>query len=288
MGRSINMTDRKTLVAPIIPLIADKKQAIALLKKQIELGNKLLLGKVVNKDDFDVWESVTKDFLIKSFGAQSDHIQEVIDIGRYGSFPMRASTQYWDDKRRKDLVSKIKILEGLIDVLITEDELQTLQNDVIPGQNEDEKNNKSIFLVHGHNDSLVHEIARYLQLFDLKVTILREQPNEGRTIIEKFEDFSDVGFAVILLTPDDIGGIKNTPIDKLNPRARQNVILELGYFLGKLGRKRVCSLYQEGVEIPSDFSGVLFVLLDKGGYWKINLAKEIKAAGIPIDLNKVI
>lgn len=282
------MTNRKIQPVPIVPPSLTPKKAITLLNRQIDLGKKLLSGDLVNEDDLDAWESVTKDFLTKSFGSQSDHIKEVIDIGKYGSYPMNAPKKYWDDKRRKDLVSKIKILDGLIDVLNTDAELQTQYFDVTSSQEEDTKNNLSIFLVHGHDDSLVHEVARFLSIMDLKVTILREQPNEGRTIIEKFEDYSDVGFAVILLTPDDFGGIKDTPFEKLMPRARQNVILELGYFLGKLGRKRVCSLYKEGVEIPSDFSGVLFILLDKSGSWKFNLAREIKAAGIPVDLNKVI
>lgn len=127
-----------------------------------------------------------------------------------------------------------------------------------------------------------------MEKFGLDVVILREQPNSGRTIIEKFIDFSDVGFSVVLLTGDDLGGAKETPHDKQKPRARQNVILELGFFLGKLGRKRVCALYQEGVEIPSDYDGVIFIPLDKNGAWHMLLARELKAAGLSIDLNKAL
>jgi predicted nucleotide-binding protein len=94
-------------------------------------------------------------------------------------------------------------------------------------------------------------VARFLEKLDLRPIILHEQPNKGRTVIEKFEAHSDVGFAVVLLTPDDVGGLASSP-DKLSRRARQNVILELGYFIGKLGRAKVCALYKEGVEIPSD------------------------------------
>jgi predicted nucleotide-binding protein len=90
---------------------------------------------------------------------------------------------------------------------------------------------------------------------------------------------------VVLLTGDDVGG---TQPDKLQPRARQNVILELGYFVGKLGRSQVCALRAEGVEIPSDFAGVVYHPLDAGGAWKFQLARELKAAGYAVDLNDAL
>jgi predicted nucleotide-binding protein len=93
---------------------------------------------------------------------------------------------------------------------------------------------------------------------------------------------------VILLTGDDRGGMWKASYEEQKPRARQNVILELGFFLGKLGRERVCALYQPGVEIPSDYSGVLFVSLDAGGAWRLALARELKAAGLDIDMNKAV
>ena len=141
-----------------------------------------------------------------------------------------------------------------------------------------------VFLVHGHDDAVKESVARFLEKLDLKPVILHEQPNQGKTVIEKFEAHSDVGFAVVLLTPDDVGGLPSS-LDKLSRRARQNVILELGYFIGKLGRAKVCALYVEGVEIPSDIHGVLYVPYDAGNGWRLKLANEIKAAGIAIDLN---
>ena len=93
--------------------------------------------------------------------------------------------------------------------------------------------------------------------------ILHEQANEGKRIIEKFEKHSAVGFAIVLLTSDDEGKAKAS--DNLNIRARQNVILELGFFMGKLGRSRVLPLYIEGVELPSDIQGLMYTLIDDGG-----------------------
>ena len=102
--------------------------------------------------------------------------------------------------------------------------------------------------------------------------ILHEQPNQGRTIIEKFEAHADVDFAIVLLTPDDVGGSKE---GQLQPRARQNVILELGYFIGKLGRNNVCAVKLGDLEIPSDIIGVIWTPFDPHGAWKTALAKEL-------------
>lgn len=145
----------------------------------------------------------------------------------------------------------------------------------------------TIFLVHGHDETAKQTVARFLEKFGLTVKILHELPSRGRTIIEKFEDYSDADFAVVLLTADDVGGKSSADRD-LKPRARQNVILELGYFWGALGRERVCALKVEGVEVPSDFSGVLYVPFDSSEIWKLQLAKEIKAANIQIDLNLAV
>ena len=94
-------------------------------------------------------------------------------------------------------------------------------------------------------------------------------------------------FAVILMTADDIGYPKRKP-DKAKPRARQNVIFEWGYFIGKIGRNRVCALYQDGVEIPSDYNGVLYIPLDENESWKLQLAKEMKDAGVTINIAGII
>ncbi len=145
-----------------------------------------------------------------------------------------------------------------------------------------------VFLVHGHDEAALHAVARFLEQIGLVVIVLREQPNNGRTIIEKFEAYSDVGFAVVLLTPDDRGGASGAKPEHQQSRPRQNVILELGYFLGRLGRRRVCALYTEGVEIPSDYSGVLYIKLETGGAWKLDLAKEMKVAGLTMDLNRAV
>lgn len=143
--------------------------------------------------------------------------------------------------------------------------------------------NNQVFIVHGHDKEAKHEVAHFLEEIKLLPIILAEKPAGGKTIIENLEKYSDVFYAVVILTPDDCVYTTNSP-DKFNYRARQNVILELGYFMGCLGRYKVCAIYKEGVETPSDIQGVINILMDPAGGWKIKLAKEMKHAGLPIDL----
>lgn len=148
-------------------------------------------------------------------------------------------------------------------------------------------NAKKIFIVHGHDDGLKNTVARFLTALGLRPIILHEQPSRGQTIIEKFEHHSDVGFAVVLLTPDDKGGLASQSSAEYVLRARQNVVMELGYFLGRLGRRYVAAIYDERVEMPSDYRGVAFIPYDPAGNWKHSLLQEIKAAGIPVDANRI-
>ncbi len=145
-----------------------------------------------------------------------------------------------------------------------------------------------VFLVHGRAVEKAESIARYVEKLGPKVVILQEQPNQGRTVIEKFEDHAAVVFAIVLMTGDDQGGLVGAAADELQPRARQNVVLELGYFLARLGRRLVVVLYEEGVEVPSDYSGVLFIPLDPGGAWRLTLARELRAGGVAVDVNAAL
>lgn len=143
---------------------------------------------------------------------------------------------------------------------------------------------RKVFVVHGHDEAVKERTARFLERLKLVPIILHEQPSSGRTIIEKFEMYSgDIAFAVILLTPDDVGSSQKTPKDQ-KPRARQNVVMELGYFLGRLGRSRVCALHKGHVELPSDYQGVLYIEFDDAGAWQAKLAQEFVQAKLPIDL----
>jgi predicted nucleotide-binding protein len=143
---------------------------------------------------------------------------------------------------------------------------------------------RKVFVVHGRDNAAKDGVARFLQKVGLEPIILHEQANAGRTIIEKFETYSDdVAFAVVLLTPDDQGSEAVEP-PQVRPRARQNVIMELGYFIGRLGRTRVCALHKGSVELPSDYQGVVYVEMDAAGAWRAKLAQELVQSKISIEL----
>lgn len=138
---------------------------------------------------------------------------------------------------------------------------------------------KNVFIVHGRDKTPALELARVIEKrYPIETILLEEKAHRGRTIIEKLEDYSKVDFAFITLTPDDFGALKGEP---LRERARQNVIFELGQFIGKIGREKVCLLIKGNIEIPSDLRGV--------GYYRFNesikecfldVENELKEAGL--------
>jgi predicted nucleotide-binding protein len=140
-----------------------------------------------------------------------------------------------------------------------------------------------VFLVHGHDEGKREMVARFLEKIGCKPIILHEQASRGTTLFQKFTTHAGVEFAVILLTGDDQGGDITIHIKQQRKRARQNVILELGFFLGALGPAKVCSLYEAGVELPSDYSGMVYIPLNKDEKWKTLLARELASAGLSID-----
>jgi predicted nucleotide-binding protein len=154
---------------------------------------------------------------------------------------------------------------------------------------------KKIFIVHGRDELAKTTVARFLENLKLEPIILHEQSSSSRTLIEKLEAYSDVTFAVILLTPDDVGTFAdNISVtdkklkEKLSFRARQNVILELGYFIGKLGRTKVCALYKGNIELPTDYSGIVYISMDDNGAWKQILARELKNVGLEVHLEGLL
>jgi predicted nucleotide-binding protein len=171
-------------------------------------------------------------------------------------------------------------LESIIERLELIDEASADQPEIAASQQR-----SKVFVVHGHDEGAREGVARFLEKIGLEAMILREQPNQGRTIIEKFEACArEVGFVVVLLTADDPAAEAENQM----ARARQNVIFELGYFVGSLGRGRACLLRKGDVEIPSDLYGVVYTEMDGADGWKLQLARELTAAGFKVDANKVL
>ncbi len=229
---------------------------------------------VTNVVEFTRWSNRVETFLSEAMGA---------DVA--ARFVTLVSNNEFDE-----LALKRGYLEGLI--AKDEDELTpqysvSLSRDTT-GMAPTGTASRKVFLVHGHDSEVKETVARFIEKLGLDPIILHEQPNQGRTVIEKFETSSSgVAFAVVLLTPDDLGSAANAS-SELQSRARQNVILELGYFLGRLGRTRVCALHKGGVELPSDFQGVIYIEFDSGGAWRAKLAQEFVEAKLTIKIEGLI
>ena len=208
---------------------------------------------------------------IESLGSESKFLLKEIEKDKYSSVFLESSVG-----------NLLGVLNAALSLALKKGNMPSKKQIVTKNQMEN-----LVFIVHGRDDALLQRVARFLESLEIKPIILFEQAGKGQTIIEKLEANSNVGFAIVLLTPDDLGRIASSD-KELNPRARQNVILELGYFIGKLGRNFVGVLYDESVELPSDYRGVEYIKLDLEGAWKMKIAKEMKEAGLTIDMNKAI
>lgn len=261
------------------------------LHARIAIGQTLLKQEVQNlpgieelRKEHEKWHSYNMDLLIRLF--TTDKLKK--EYSYSGAQPVMLFGPPSHAQRlatvKENISGHIHGLESIIDRLelfpVTADAAQAT-SPAVQGQPAKGHTNKA-FIVHGHDGAARESVARFLSRLGVEPIILHEQATEGRTLIEKLEHYSDVDFAVVLLTPDDVGAA-NADAGNLQPRARQNVVLELGYFAGKLTRRNVCALYQGPLELPSDLVGVGYVELDAGGGWQIKLARELKAAGFTID-----
>ncbi len=235
----------------------------------------------------DALKRRTNMIVRKVFGETSHYLEDIKHLRFYPSvsysgMPDSDRDEWWkaDQSRMMNLLTTMLEETVLSEGTATDPETGTIGT----------QRSKKVFVVHGHDEAMKQAAARMLEQLGLKPVILHEHPNKGRTIIEKFTDYSDVGFAVVLLSPDDFGYSKDQPPDSAKPRARQNVVFELGFFIGKIGRSRVAALYREhaSFEKPSDFEGVAYTAFDSAGNWRFEIAKELKACGYDVDANKLL
>jgi predicted nucleotide-binding protein len=281
-----------------------REAARASLSARVELGHKMLDAQrsinsagafELGKRDFGKRDDYNAELLRRMFTTE-EYSSAYNDASYYGSIMMSMGGRNIADEINDHIENfdrKLTNLESLterLDLIESEGAVIEAARAIAPAQ-QPAKSSRSVFVVHGHDGEMKSVVARFLSQCDLVPIILHEQPNQGRTVIEKFEHNADVKFAVVLLTPDDIGGAASPdgsgPVQPRR-RARQNVILELGYFTGKLGRAAVFALQHGNLELPSDVNGVVYETYDgPDGGWRVKLAKEIKFAGIEVDMNKV-
>lgn len=228
-----------------------------------------------------------KDTLIRCFGENTSTFRRLQSAAMIHAFPISFDDVQPNNQRyaREGIDRAIALLREAQRTL-KEDlaDHEHSMNGASPAEKATVVPSNRVFVVHGHDEGTRETVARFLMQLGFEPIILHEQANRGGTVVEKIERHGDVGFAVVLLTPDDQGCAEGgTP----EPRARQNVLLELGYFLGRLGRDKVCALKRGTLEIPSDFAGVVWESME-GNSWKQALGRELEAAGHEIDWNKVM
>lgn len=261
------------------------------LTSRIDLGKRLLSTAIPSTDVYkgvehkhQLWHEYNKELLRRIF--DSDELSK--EYSFWGASFLAETLDAKIELLSREINIHVTTLESIKERLPLYPEAPGLTRATSPMPAEDAApTTEDVFLVHGADHGVKDTVARYLTKLNLNPIILHEQPNLGDTIIEKLERTSPVAFSVVLLTPDD----KACPIaDPSEPksRARQNVVFELGFFIGRLGRGKVCALYTEGVELPSDFQGVVYIPLDTSGAWQLSLAKELKASGLDIDLNNAL
>lgn len=233
--------------------------------------------------DYKKWDSYNSELISRSFD-DNDSPQSYYSVyGRTGD-PTRLFGEDIIKEAKQQINEKVVYLESVMGQLslIPQVGINDNHNKGVKADME----NKDVFIVHGHDGGLKNEVARFITDMGYNPIILHEQPNRGKTIIEKIETFSNVCYAIILYTPCDKGASRNN--QDLLPRARQNVVFEHGYLIGKLGRERVCALIKEEVERPGDVDGIVYVTYDDRGAWKKDIAKEFNTLGMHFNHNALL
>jgi len=238
------------------------------------------------KKDYSSWHDYNLELLKQSFNEPYNEYRSSYDnAGSWGGFllggrqsPAEELKEFLDKFNTK--IENLTKLEQKIDLL------KSSEPDVIIQHKDNlELNMSQVFIVHGHDDLAKVETARFIEKLGFEPIILHEQSSSGKTIIEKIESYSNVGFGIVLYTPCDIGAKKGDETNMKN-RARQNVVFEHGYLIGKIGRNNVTALVKGEIETPNDISGVVYISMESD--WKLSLAKELRDSGYIVDMNLVI
>lgn len=266
-----------------------------------EIDRLIEMNATTATQEFQDWKLKAARFLSHYFGTQS------IEMEQFRKTQFHPIFDYDDESKcieccKKGLEATKRVFETYLDDISTdmldkaEKSMQQKLKEMRQWQHEDmllanisqrtsmarTKEYKKVFIVHGHDNALKQEVARMVEKQGLEAIILSEQANRGKTIIEKFEENVDVGAAICLFTGDDYGKAKDATSENL--RARQNVVFEAGYFMGKLGRENVILIADSNIEVPSDLQGVVYT---SKTMWQTDVLRELKAIGYKVDFNKL-
>ena len=288
---------------PLPTLLASKEEAYQRIQKQIEEGQQLHDRQIYSDDELlydamleaDNWSDYNADLLLRLFGESEPTGHYINRAYNHYSYSFTdyeiKNLEYEVKEHKRSIVITINSLKGIQKRL----ELYTEPSDFQEASANKETSDSSartfgdkVFIVHGRDDESRYQVALFVKELGLNDIMLDRQPDEGIiAILDKFErEAKKADFAIALLTPDDVGALKNEAETQLNSRPRQNVVFELGYFISALGRQKVCLLIKGEIENPSDLDGMLYKRMD-GDEWKQKVARDMQQAGLPVDLNDV-
>jgi len=280
---------------PPLELSVSRDEAKTRLQDRIEKGMELKKKQAANHQDFEAlqhdyskWDSFNSELIKRLF--TSDELADEYDW--WGAMAVSMYEPSLGEKIAdvyKGIDEKIHRIDSIIERL----ELIPLNAaHQSPAESRKESppqsRSKKVFVVHGRDEAAKTNLEVFLLEIGLEPIVLHRQADEGLTIIEKFEKHSDVGYAFVLLTPDEVAYLSpeesKPDADRHKEfRARPNVIFEFGYFVGKLGRSRVCCLYSGNVSLPSDVSGMIYKKYEKSiEEVAYGIIKDLKASGYAI------
>ncbi len=267
---------------------------VSKLEKRIEIGEELFNRSISYQDelttantDYKLWSDYNFEMLKQAFNIEkNDYANSYVNagytfMGQMGDIrgnpvqTFKNLVQYKLDNL-KSLLTRAELLKSQVSVNTS---ISVATPKTILSKNE-------VFIVHGHDEAAKNKTARFIEKLGLKPIILHEQASGSKTVIEKIEAYSNVGFGIVLYTPCDIGAKKEEKLN-LKSRARQNVVFEHGFLIGKIGRENVCALVKGEIETPNDISGVVYVKMDDEDAWHLKIARELRNSGYEIDLNKL-
>ncbi len=249
------------------------------LKQIIDDIQELIVSRVTcYSPSFQAWKTEAERFLIRKYGKENIEHQKFLQTG----FSIRGIVRSVPESEQIAACEHgLRISEAIFKTYL--EEMEEKDVNTTTSASLQLSDYERVFIVHGHDGELKQSVARILEKQTIIPIILSEQTNQGQTIIEKIESNSGVGAAICLFTADDLGKSKGNKKNAL--RARQNVVFETGFFLGRLGRSRIVILADQGVEIPSDLSGVVYTNTTN---WQFDLLKEMKTMGYTVDMNKLL
>ena len=292
MAKQINNRDIQPTQVVNSELTISKTELNEKLQERILIGAELF-NRTINthlefsklQRDYSDWNDYNSEYLKQSFNIPNNEYKNGYDeSGKYIGLYDRDNSQakklqnfkeriYGKIDRLKKLKAKSELLKSQIVETATK-------------ENKIEVSRTEVFIVHGHDEVAQSKTARFVEKLGFKPIILHEQSSSSRTVIEKIEAYSNVGFGIVLYTPCDIGAKKEENPNYKN-RARQNVVFEHGFLIGKIGRENVCALVKGEIETPNDISGVVYVKMETDEAWQLKLAKELRSSGYDVDLNKL-